>query len=127
MEERKTAAIVLSILAFILIFFTVILPYFKLKSDQTLSFKTCTVHFKYRYSIDTTEDAYTVAQNELALCLCKVYDKKQDIEISKRIMKIFKKYGSPISPDSASFSKYNNLDSVLKYRKVAFDPMIAVD
>ncbi|BAU52422.1 hypothetical protein MgSA37_00583 [Mucilaginibacter gotjawali] len=39
MEERKTAAIVLSILALVIIFFTVILPEIKFRGTQTLSFK----------------------------------------------------------------------------------------
>ncbi len=76
MEERKTAAIVLSIVALIGIYFFVVVPYINLKKAHTISFKGCTISFYYRYSVDTTEDAYNAAQNQLGLCLCKAYDKK---------------------------------------------------
>lgn len=93
MEERKTAAIVLSILALIALFFIVILPYIHLKSTHTLSFKNCSIPFKYIYEIDTTDDGYTIAQNKLGLCLCNAYHKKPAPDISKKIMELYKKYG----------------------------------
>ncbi|WDF54354.1 hypothetical protein [Mucilaginibacter sp. KACC 22063] len=47
MEERRTAAWVLGILAFTTIFFTVVLPQIRHSSTQALTFKSCTVRFKY--------------------------------------------------------------------------------
>ena len=127
MEEKKTAAIVLSILALITIFFFGVLPYINRKRTYTLSYKSCTVHFKYAYQVDTTDDGFVAAQNELALCLCNAYEKKHDTDIARQIMKLNKKYGNYISPDSANHSPYSNIDSVLKYKNTAFNPKIMVD
>lgn len=121
MEERRTAAIVLSVLASIVLIFTVILPYINRKRVHTLSFKTCTVDFKYRYDVDTTDDWYIIAQNDLALCLCRVYTKTQDSAVARQIMKIYKQFGTPISLDKIEYSRYDNLDSILKYKNKAFN------
>ena len=127
MEERKTAAIVLSIVALIGIYFFAVVPYINLKKAHTISFKGCTISFYYRYSIDTTEDAYNAAQNQLGLCLCKAYDKKPDAIIGKQIMKIYFKYGSPIAQDTLNREQHDNLDIVLKHRNEVFNPKILWD
>ncbi|RKR80935.1 hypothetical protein BDD43_1073 [Mucilaginibacter gracilis] len=127
MEERKTAVIVLSIVALIGIYFFVVAPYINLKKAHTISFKDCTISFYYRYSIDTTEDAYYVAQNQLGLCLCKAYDKKPDTTIGKQIMKIYFKYGSVIAHDTLNREQRDNLDTVLKHRDEVFNPKILWD
>src|ERR1700733_10398278 len=99
MEERKTAAIALSVLALIAIFFMVILPYVRHKGTQTLSFSTCTVHFKY-FDKGLEDDTYRAAKNELALCLCDVYVKKPDTAVGNQIISIYRQYGSHNGFDS---------------------------
>jgi hypothetical protein len=120
MEERKTAAIILSILAFIAIVFFIILPYINKKRTHTLSYSTCSVDFKYRYDVDTLDDFYFIAQNDLALCLCNAYLKKPVDTVARQILKIYKSYGTSISRDSVNNMRYNNLDSILKYKEKAF-------
>jgi hypothetical protein len=99
----------------------VIIPYINLKKTYTLSYKTCTVEFKYHYEIDTADDAYHLAQNKLGLCLCNAYLKRPDTATANEIMKMYKKYGRNACPDTINSAKYNNLDSILKYRNIAFD------
>lgn len=127
MEERKTAAIVLSILALVAIFFMVIMPYINLKRTHTLSYKTCSIAFNYVYNTDSLDDGYRTAQNKLALCLCHTYEKQKNVPIARQILKIYKQYGTSVSPDSIHYLKYANLDSILKYRKMAFDTLILFD
>jgi hypothetical protein len=127
MEERKTAAIVLSILGLIFIFFVFILPYINLKKDHELNYKNCKVSFRYAFSIDTTDDGYIAGQHKLGLCLCDSYHIKKDRGIEAQIIKIYSKYGIPISQDKLHNSMYNKLDSIMKYRKKAFDTVIVVD
>jgi hypothetical protein len=126
MEERKTAAIVLSILALIAIFFMVILPYIRHKSTQTLSFKTCTVHFKY-WDKAPDEDTYRAAKNKLALCLCNVYTKMPDTSVSHQIISIYREYGSHYGHDSLTFNQTTNIDSIIKNKRMAFDTLILID
>lgn len=126
MEERKTAAIVLSILALIVLFFSVIMPYINFRRSHTLLIKTCKIDFNYIYSIDTADDGVRAAQNKLALCLCHLYDKKKDTAVAKQILKIHQQYGTSVSPDSTGHLRYS-LDSILKYRKKAFDTTILFD
>jgi hypothetical protein len=126
MEERKTAAIVLSVLALIAIFFTVILPYVRHKSTQTLSFSTCTVHFKY-FDKGLEDDTYRAAKNELALCLCDVYEKKPDTAVGNQIITIYRQYGRHNGYDSLTNSQTINLDSIIKNKKMTFDTLVLVD
>jgi hypothetical protein len=125
MEERKTAAIVLSIVALIFIYLIVIRPYIDLKRAHTVSFKNCSVSFYYRYNVDTIEDAYSSAQDSLALCLCKAYDKKADSVIGKQIMKIYLKYGNIDNLDTINHSRYHTLDTILKHRNITFNTKIS--
>lgn len=127
MEERKTAAIVLGILAVIIIIFTIVIPKIKFKSTQTLSYNNCTIHFRYARETDTSDDGYIAGQDKLGLCLCSVYDKRHDTTISKKIMELYRKYGSPVTLDTNKKADYNNLDSVLKYKHKAFDTVIMED
>jgi hypothetical protein len=126
MEERKTAAIVLSILALIAIFFIKILPYIRHKSTQTLSFKTCTVNFKY-WDKASDYDNYRAAKNKLALCLCNVYEKKPDSAIGQQILKIYREYDSHSANDSLTYNNTTNVDSVVKNKTMAFDTLITFD
>jgi hypothetical protein len=126
MEERKTAAIVLSVLALIVVFFTTILPYIRYKSTQTLSYDTCTVHFKY-FNKGLDDDVYRAANNKLALCLCNVYIKKPDTALGNRILSIYRQYGSHNGNDSLTYNHTKNLDSIIKNKPMAFDTVILVD
>jgi hypothetical protein len=59
--------------------------------------------------------------------LCHLYDKKPDTALAKKIMDIYIKYGALNELDTVNHSRYNNLDTVLKYRDKAFDPKILWD
>jgi hypothetical protein len=122
MEERKTAAVVLSILLLI----GIILIYIHNKNKQTLSFNTCTVHVSY-INKGLEGDTYRAAKNKLALCLCNVYIKKPDTAVGKEIMTIYRQYGSHISSDSLTYNHTNNIDSIIRNKSVAFDTLILVD
>jgi len=124
MKERKTAAFVLSILGFAAILFFVIVPYIDKKRTHTLSYGSCSVDFKYRYDVDTSDDFYLIAQNNLGLCLCDAYVKKHVDTVGRQILKMYKSYGTPITGDSIKNLSYYNLDSILKYKKKAFTYMI---
>ena len=126
MEERKTAAIVLGIIALVVIIFTVIMPYINERKTQTLQFRSCTVHFKYHDGYSPNYDIYRVAQSNFALCLCKIYQ-PGDTAISDRIIKIYKETGNPIGPDTVYKLKNSGVDNIIKYRSKAFDTLILVD
>jgi hypothetical protein len=126
MEERKTAAIVLSIIALIVIFYTAILPEIRYRGAQTISFKSCTVHYKY-FDKGLVPDADRAANNKLALCLCNSYTQKRDTGVAKQILKIYRGYGSHHGSDSISYTHRGNLDSIIKERKTVFDTLISLD
>jgi hypothetical protein len=127
MEERRTAAIVLSVLTLIIIFFAVILPYIRHKSTQTLSFGTCAVQFKY-FDKGLENDTYRAAKNKLALCLCNVYIKNPDTAVGNQIISIYRQYGGhSASYDSLTYNHTTNLDSIIKNKRTAFDTLITVD
>ena len=121
MEERKTAAIVLGILGVVVLFFTVILPWIRFHSTQTISFKNCTVHFDY-WDKDYVTDIDRVAHNKLALCLCDSYQQKPDTAVANNIVQIYKQYDNY---DSTRFTY--TIDSVIKHKKMVLDTTIAVD
>jgi hypothetical protein len=125
MEERETAAIVLSVIALVIIFYTAILPEIRFRGTQTLSFKGCTVHFKY-FDKGLVPDADRAANNKLALCLCDVYAQKPDSAVANRILKIYREYGTQNIADSNSYN-HTNLDSLTKNKKLAFDTLILLD
>ena len=127
MEERKTAAIVLPIVALIVIFFTVILPEIRYKSTHTISFKTCTVNFNYFDDAGFDSDVDRVSNNKLALCLCNVYTKKPDTIVGNKIIKICRQYGSHNTDDSIRWDGFKNLDSIIKNEHVVFDTLIYLD
>ncbi len=122
MEERKTAAIVLPIVALIFIYIFWIRPYIDLKKEHTLSFKTCSVKFHYRYAVSIDEASYGGAQTELVMCVCSLYMRKPDTAARRFIMDFYKTYGQNPSPDSLHRPQYNNLDSIIKYRDKALNP-----
>lgn len=121
MEERKTAAIVLPIIALIILFFTVIFP--EIRKPKTISFKACTVKFKY-FDAGLDYDVNRSANNKLALCLCDIYAHKPDTAVANKILKIYKEYGDR---DSLSFGHKYNLDSLVKNKKTVFDTTIWAD
>lgn len=124
MEEKKTAAIVLSILALVAIFFFGVLPYIDKKSTHILAYSNCKIKFKYRYDVDALDDFYIIAQNDLGLCLFGSYLKKHNDTVAKKIIDIYKKYGHSICPDTINEVRYRNLDSILKYKIKAFRYML---
>jgi hypothetical protein len=127
MAERRTAGVVLGGLAFIAVICFWVLPYIIFKSTHTLSFKNCSVEFKYYAAVDTADDGYRLAKSKLALCLCNAYPHEKDSTTGKQIMKLHKQYGNSVAPDSTLYYKYNKLDSIVKYRKMAFDTVLALD
>jgi len=124
MEERKTAAIVLGIIGLVVIFFTVILPEIRFRSTQTISFKNCTVHFKY-WDRDLVHDIYGVSQNKLALCLCNSYQQMPDTAVGNRIIQIYWQYGNHYQYDSVRLK--NNVDSIIKHKNAVLDTLVLVD
>lgn len=126
MEERKVAAIVLPIVAIIVIFFTVILPEIHHTGIQTLSFKSCTVNFKYS-NIISESDINRISQNKLALCLCSLYKNKPDTTVANRIIKIYRQYDLLNNTDSLYLNKTPNLDSILKNKAAVFDTTVVID
>ena len=66
MDERKTAAIVLGIIALIVIFVTTILPKARHSGTQTIFFGQCTVNFVYGNQV-VDSDIYNAAQNKLGI------------------------------------------------------------
>jgi hypothetical protein len=92
MAERKWTGIIICILIFLgLLIYSV--SYWNKKRYHTLAYKDCKVRFHYYYSVDTTDMAYPIANNKLALCLCKTYLKTKDKGTAKRIiMQIYKAY-----------------------------------
>src|ERR1700753_147149 len=91
MEERRTAAWVLGVLAIIALFFIVILPRKRHNDVQKLAFKSCAVNFYYNIP-DEDSDVSRAAHNTLALCLCKLYQQKPDTATGKKITDIFRHY-----------------------------------
>ncbi len=124
MPERKPAAIVLGIIGLAIVFFTVILPEIRFRSTQTISFKTCTVHFKY-WDKGLVPDIGRVSENKLALCLCTLYQKKPDTGVAHRIVQIYQQYGNHIKEDSGRF--HHNIDSIIKHRDEVLDTLLALD
>ncbi|WP_439696299.1 hypothetical protein ACFGVS_26755 [Mucilaginibacter sp. AW1-7] len=124
MEERKTAAVVLGIIALIVIFFTVMLPAINDNSTQTLAFKNCAVHFKYN-SREPGPDLYRASQNKLAHCLCKSYQQNPDTAVGNHIIKIYLEYGNHYGADSVR--RYKNIDSIIKHRNDVLDTLVLVD
>ncbi len=127
MEERRVAAIVLSIVALIFWIIFWLLPYIDLKKEHTLSFKTCSVRFHYSHDIDMHEADYTIAKTQLVMCSCSLYLHKPDTATARFIMDFYKEHGHNPSPDSIHLSQYNKLDSIIKYRDIALDPRYAWD
>ena len=122
MEERKTAVVVLSIIALIFIALFYVMPKKTNEETQTVSFKGCAIHFNY-FEQGLEADIERAANNKLALCLCDTYRRKLDSSISNRIIQIYRKYN--MDSDSARIN--NNLDSIIKYRKTVLDTLILLD
>jgi len=122
MEERRVAAYVLSVVALIFWVIFWLIPYIDFKKEHTLTFKTCSIKFHYYHNSDTSDQYYNIAQTDLTMCLCSLYMHKPDTAIARYIMSFYKTYGRNPSPDSLHQSRYNNLDSIIKYREKALDP-----
>jgi len=124
MEERRTAAWVLGIIGLGVIFFTVVLPQIRFRSTQTISFKSCTVHFKY-WDKGLVPDIYSASQNKLGLCLCSTYEQKPDTSVGNRIIQIYRQYGNHYRYDSVRIG--NNIDSIIKYKNAVLDTLVLID
>jgi hypothetical protein len=119
MEERKTAAIVLSIVALIGFFFTVVMPYIKLNRTYTLAYDGCSIPFRYDNSVDEKDPGYISAQNKLGLCLSNQYYNHPEPKLSRYIMQLYINYSNSYANDSI---RYNLIDSVVTNRERVFDP-----
>lgn len=104
-----------------------LLCYLDREQETTLSYKECKIPFKYSGTLDTISLEYISAKNELARCVCESYIKTRDTVTSKKIMELYKEFGSPVKPDSSKYDAYKRLDSIVKYRKSVFDTMILLD
>lgn len=124
MEERKTAAIVLGIVALIIIFITAILPGARHRGTQTIAFRNCAVHFNYNDEEVSDSDVYRASQNKLAHCLCNSYRRKPDTAIGNRIVQIYRQYGNRYID---SLGRFNNLDSIIKHKSDLLDTLILVE
>ena len=110
MEERRTAAWVLGTLSLVVLFFSVVLPAIRFHSTQTISFKNCTVHFKYRNK-GLEADTYRASQNKLGLCLCNSYLQKADTSVANHIIQIYQQYGNHFDYNSTRIG--NHVDSII--------------
>jgi hypothetical protein len=126
MEERRTAAWVLGILALIIIFFTIILPKIKHSGRQTLAFKNCVVHFKYNIP-GGDADIYRANQNRLALCLCDSYQKNSGTATRYKIIEIYKDYDRYNHYDSTIVNSHYSIDSIIKHKSAVFDTVVVVE
>lgn len=124
MEERRTAAWVLGIIFLFLIFFTVLLPKERYQGIQTLSFRTCNVHFQY-FDKAYDRDVYNTSQNKVGLCLCNLYRQKPDNVLKKQIIHIYRQYGNHYAYDSTLIN--NNIDSIIKHKSVVLDTVFVVE
>jgi hypothetical protein len=125
MEERRTAAIVLSILALITIFFTVVLPFIRSKQTQTLIFRGCKVQYKYSKEVPG-DDLDRAENNKFALCLCGLYMQKPDTSVGNKILSIYRQYDKGTNTtDGLEYDK--NLNSLIKNRKALLDTLISID
>lgn len=123
MEERKTAAIVIGVVALIVIFITAILPEARYRGTQTVAFRDCAVHFNYN-SEASGADIYRAAQNKLALCLCNSYLQKPDTALSNHIIQIYRQYGNRYLD---SLGRFNNVDSIIKHKNELLDTLVLID
>lgn len=101
--------------------------YLNRQQQLNLTFKSCTVTFNYRFSIDTASDQYYSAKRKLGLCLCEAYLKKANLPTAKQILVLYKHYGYLLHQDSINYKPHTNLDTILKYRTQVFDPVILWD
>ena len=123
MEERKTAVIVLGIVAVIIIFITVIIPETRFRGTKIIAFRNCSVSFHYDDK-DDTSNIRGISQKKLALCLCNTYGQKPDTALSNRIIQIYRQYGNRYID---SLGLYNNIDSIIKHKSELLDTMILLD
>jgi len=120
MSERKWTGVILGILLLIGLFMFG-WNYWDLSREHNLTHNNCTVKFKYMYNVDTGDDGYACANNELALCLCNSYLKIKSRSDSNKIMQIYQRYGLQLKPDSAQYESYKHFDTILKYKRDVFD------
>ena len=121
MEERRTAAWVLGILALLALLLFIVLPRYKHNAEQTLAFRSCVVHFRYDDKQVADEDIYRSATSRLGLCLCKLYRQNPDFETRDSIMSIFNRDNH----DSTGVTF--TIDSVIKHKYTVFDTTITIE
>jgi hypothetical protein len=126
MDERKWTGVIICILILGgLLIYSV--SYWNKKRLHTLAYKDCKVHFHYYYNVDTTDMAYPIANNKLALCLCQAYIKTKNKGTAGRIMEIYKAYDVPFGIDSSKYGGHPGIDTILKYKTKVFDTVISLD
>jgi hypothetical protein len=124
MTEWKAAGWVFGVLAIVGIGFVV---YLNREKHQTAFYGRCRFDHIYRSSINTLNENYRTKQRAFGKCLCELYLVKPDSTLGKLIVHQGKEYGYPAQPDSVDSSAYKSLDSLIKYRKEVFAPVILWD
>ena len=126
MSERRWTGVILgtAILGGIIVYCWNV---YNVDRTHTLSYGGCNIEFKYNYSVDTTDLEYPAANGRLAICLCEKYLNSKDPNIGRRVMLIYQTYGLPLPPDTTYRVTIPPLDTVVKYRKMAFDTLVALD
>jgi hypothetical protein len=123
MTEWKAAGWVFGALAIIGIG---VLFYLNREQHLTTSYNHCKLDYVFRNSIDTLNESYGSDQRAFGKCLCELYLAKPDRTLGKLIVRQ-SQYGYPAPPDGTHSPKYKSLDSLIKYRKDVFDPVILWD
>jgi hypothetical protein len=123
MTEWKAAGWVFLVLACI---GAGLLIYHNREQHLHFTYKNCQVDYTYRSELDSLSDEYMSAQRKLGKCLCELYLVEPDSTLKKLIVRQ-SQYGYPAPPDTTHSSPYKSLDSLIKYRKEVFDPIIYLD
>ncbi|MET3500609.1 hypothetical protein ABIC45_002200 [Mucilaginibacter rubeus] len=127
MNERKWTLTVILLIALGIGIYNLINCINK-RSMQTVSFKNCTENYYYSTQWPGMEgDEDHAAKGRLARCLCQSYLQKPDTAISRKIMEIYNSDGRRILFNTSHNKNYNKLDSIIKYRKMAFDTLALYD
>ncbi|MBS7565766.1 hypothetical protein KHS38_15260 [Mucilaginibacter sp. Bleaf8] len=123
MTEWKAAGWVFSVLIVIGIGFAI---YLHREKHLTASYGRCKFDYAYRGSIDTLNESYQADRRAFGKCLCELYLTKPDNTLGRLIVRQ-SQYGYPAPPDSTHSPIYKSLDTLIKYRKEVFDPVILWD
>jgi len=124
MNEWKAAGLLFGVLAIVGI---AIMLYANRPKHIITKYKQCKLKYEHRGRLDTLNENYQAAQRDFGKCLCEQYIKQRDEALGRLIVKQGIQYGYPVTIDSLHSQKFSDLDSIIKYRKEVFDPVIYWD